>query len=165
MNMDETHDLESAPSRVPGGDYRPSEDEPFMNVRQQAYFRQILLAWQEDLRHDALETLGQLKSESANVPEIGDQASLNIKQTLELRTRDRQRKLLAKIEKALAKLEDGTYGYCEATGVPITLERLMARPVAFLSLQAQQQHEQNEKKQRHLPGDQLSGEGLPGEEE
>ena len=126
-------------------DYRPSEDEPFMNQRQREYFRRKLLAWKEEILRDARETLNHLQSENAPLPDLADRASTETDRALELRTRDRQRKLIAKIDAALERIEKGEYGYCEETGEPISLKRLEARPIATLSIEAQERHERREK--------------------
>jgi len=125
--------------------YSPSEDEPFMNSRQQKYFRRKLEVWKDDLLRESRETLESLQEESQNHPDIADRASSESDRALELRTRDRQRKLIGKIEQALRRIDDGTYGYCEETGDPIGLARLDARPIATLSLEAQEMHERREK--------------------
>lgn len=125
--------------------YRPSADEPFMNDMQKEYFRQKLLAWREELLHDSEETLDNLKEGGMTVPDISDRASAEADKALELRTRDRMRKVISKIDVALGKIDDGTYGYCEETGEPIGLERLIARPIATLSIEAQERHERMEK--------------------
>ena len=126
-------------------DYKPSDDEPFMNDRQREYFRGKLLAWKEEILKEARETLVTLQSESENHPDIADRASSETDRAIELRARDRQRKLIAKIESAIARIDDNTYGYCEETGEPISLKRLEARPIATLSLEAQERHERNER--------------------
>lgn len=126
-------------------DYVPSADEPFMNPRQQVYFRRKLLAWKEDIVRVSRETIQNLKDEPANHPDVADRASSEAERALELRTRDRQRKLIAKIDSALRRIEEGTYGYCEETGEPIGLRRLDARPIATLSVEAQERHERREK--------------------
>ncbi|MEN5081013.1 RNA polymerase-binding protein DksA [Bosea sp. TWI1241] len=126
-------------------DYRPSDTEPFMNDRQREYFRAKLLAWKEEILKEAKETLVTLQSESENHPDIADRASSETDRAIELRARDRQRKLISKIEAAMARIDDGTYGYCEETGEPISLKRLEARPIATLSLEAQERHERNER--------------------
>ncbi|MBP3403017.1 MAG: RNA polymerase-binding protein DksA [Alphaproteobacteria bacterium] len=126
-------------------DYRPSADEPFMNDMQKEYFRQKLLAWREELLRDSEETLDNLKEGGMTVPDISDRASAEADKALELRTRDRMRKVISKIDVALGKIDDGTYGYCEETGEPIGLERLIARPIATLSIEAQERHERMEK--------------------
>ncbi len=125
--------------------YRPSEDEEFMNPKQLAYFRRKLLAWKNDILRESKETLDALQEESQNHPDIADRASSESDRALELRTRDRQRKLISKIDSALKRVDDGTYGYCEDTGEPIGLARLDARPIATLSLEAQEKHERREK--------------------
>lgn len=126
-------------------DYRPSDTEPFMNERQREYFRSKLLAWKEEILKEAKETLVTLQSESENHPDIADRASSETDRAIELRARDRQRKLIAKIEAAIARIDEGNYGYCEETGEPISLKRLEARPIATLSLEAQERHERNER--------------------
>ena len=125
--------------------YRPTDREPFMNERQRDYFRQKLLAWKEDILKEAKETLQHLQDENQNHPDLADRASSETDRAIELRARDRQRKLIAKIDAALARIEDGSYGYCEETGEPIGLKRLDARPIATLSLEAQERHERREK--------------------
>jgi DnaK suppressor protein len=129
-------------------EYRPSEDEEFMNERQLEYFRQKLLNWKEDILRESRETLTHLQSETENHPDLADRASSETDRALELRTRDRQRKLSSKIDEALRRIEDGSYGYCEETGEPIGLARLDARPIATLSLEAQERHERRERVHR-----------------
>lgn len=126
-------------------DYKPTDDEPFMNDRQREYFRRKLIQWKEDILREARETLAVLQNESENHPDIADRASSETDRAIELRARDRQRKLIAKIDAALARIEDGSYGYCEETGEPISLKRTEARPIATLSLEAQERHERNER--------------------
>jgi DnaK suppressor protein len=126
-------------------DYKPSDGEPFMNERQREYFRGKLLAWKEEILKEAKETLVTLQSESENHPDIADRASSETDRAIELRARDRQRKLISKIDSALSRIEDGSYGFCEETGEPISLKRLEARPIATLSLEAQERHERNER--------------------
>ena len=125
--------------------YKPSDDEPFMNDRQREYFRGKLLAWKDEILREAKETLVTLQKESENHPDIADRASSETDRAIELRARDRQRKLIAKIDAAVARIDDGSYGYCEETGEPISLKRLEARPIATLSLEAQERHERNER--------------------
>ena len=125
--------------------YRPSEDEAFMNDRQREYFRRKLIKWKGDILREAQETLTTLQTENENHPDIADRASSETDRAIELRARDRQRKLIAKIDSALSRIEDGSYGYCEDTGEPISLKRLEARPIATLSLEAQERHERNER--------------------
>jgi len=125
--------------------YVPSEAEEFMNPRQRAYFRSKLIAWKNDILREARETLDHLAEESANHPDLADRASSETDRAIELRARDRQRKLISKIDAALQRIEDGTYGYCEETGEPISLKRLDARPIATLSIEAQERHERREK--------------------
>ena len=134
-----------ARSAVAEADYRPTEDEPFMNPRQREYFRRKLEAWKEDILRESRETLENLQEESTNHSDMADRASSESDRALELRTRDRQRKLISKIDAALKRIEDGTYGYCEETGDPIGIARLDARPIATLSLEAQEMHERREK--------------------
>ena len=126
-------------------DYRPSEDEPFMNEKQRDYFRRTLIAWKDDILRESRETLAALQTESENHPDVADRASSETDRAIELRARDRQRKLISKIESAIARIDEGTYGYCEETGDPISLKRLDARPIATLSLEAQERHERREK--------------------
>ena len=126
-------------------DYRPSEDEPFMNERQREYFRRKLLAWKEDILRESRETLVVLQNDNENLPDLADRASSETDRSIELRARDRQRKLISKIDAALARIEDGSYGYCEETGEPISLKRLDARPIATFSIEAQERHERREK--------------------
>lgn len=128
--------------------YRPSEDEPFMNERQREYFRRKLIQWKQDIIREAAATLSTLQNENENHPDIADRASSETDRAIELRARDRQRKLIAKIDAALSRIEDGSYGYCEETGEPISLKRLEARPIATLSLEAQEAHERNERVHR-----------------
>jgi DnaK suppressor protein len=129
-------------------DYRPTDREPFMNEMQREYFRQKLLRWREDLLGVSSQTLANLQQESLSEPDIADRASLETDRSLELRTRDRERKLISKIDEALRRIEEGTYGYCEETAEPIGLKRLEARPIATLSLEAQERHERLERTQR-----------------
>ncbi|MFG1422543.1 RNA polymerase-binding protein DksA [Roseixanthobacter liquoris] len=126
-------------------DYRPREDEPFMNDRQREYFRLKLLAWKEDILREARETLQHLQDENQNHPDLADRASSETDRSIELRARDRQRKLISKIDAALGRIEDGSYGFCEDTGEPISLKRLEARPIATLSVEAQERHERRER--------------------
>ncbi|MDO8360210.1 MAG: RNA polymerase-binding protein DksA, partial [Devosia sp.] len=132
-------------SAVLTAEYRPTQDELFMNPRQRDYFRRKLETWREDILRESRETLENLQEESQNHPDMADRASSESDRALELRTRDRQRKLIAKIDAALKRIEDGTYGFCEETGDPITIARLDARPIATLSLEAQEMHERREK--------------------
>ena len=125
--------------------YKPSDKEPFMNERQRDYFRARLLAWREDILREAKETLVHLQEENQNHPDLADRASSETDRAIELRARDRQRKLISKIDEALARIDDGTYGYCEETGEPISLRRLEARPIATLSVEAQERHERRER--------------------
>ncbi len=125
--------------------YAPSDAEPFMNERQREYFRRKLQGWKQDILREAQDTLVALQSENENHPDLTDRASSETDRAIELRARDRQRKLIAKIDSALARIEDGSYGYCEETGEPISLKRLEARPIATLSLEAQERHERRER--------------------
>jgi DnaK suppressor protein len=125
--------------------YRPTDKEPFMSDRQREYFRVKLLDWRDDILKEAKETLQHLQDENQNHPDIADRASSETDRAIELRARDRQRKLINKIDAALARIEDGTYGYCEETGDPISLKRLEARPIATLSIEAQERHERRER--------------------
>ena len=129
-------------------DYRPAEDEPFMNERQLEYFRRKLMAWKEELLEQSAETLEGLQDSARNVPDIADRASEETDRALELRTRDRQRKLVSKIDAALRRIDNGEYGYCEMTGEPISLKRLDARPIATMTLEAQEKHERRERVHR-----------------
>jgi DnaK suppressor protein len=128
--------------------YRPAEDEPFMSERQLKYFKNKLLQWKEDILRESRETLSHLQKETENHPDLTDRATSETDRALELRTRDRQRKLISKIDEALRRIEDGSYGYCEETGEPISLARLEARPIATLSLEAQERHERRERVHR-----------------
>ncbi len=125
--------------------YKPSDNEPFMNERQKEYFRRKLIGWRESILAESKETLAALQNESENHPDIADRASSETDRAIELRARDRQRKLIAKIEAALARIDDGTYGFCIETGDPISFRRLDARPIATLSVEAQERHERREK--------------------
>ena len=125
--------------------YRPTDKEPFMNPRMQEYFRRKLLAWRDEILNESRTTLDNLREENVPLPDMADRASSESDRALELRARDRQRKLIAKIDDALQRLDDGTYGYCEETGDPISLRRLEARPIATLSIEAQERHERRER--------------------
>ena len=125
--------------------YRPRDDEPFMNERQIAYFRRKLMNWKDDILRESKETISHLQDENHILPDVADRASSETDRSLELRTRDRQRKLISKIESALKRIDDGSYGYCEETGDPISLRRLDARPIATLSIEAQERHERRER--------------------
>jgi DnaK suppressor protein len=132
-----------------GGDgYRPGADEPFMNPRQQAYFREKLLRWKDAILKESEVTLSQLQVEPLREADLTDRASSETDWSIELRTRDRQRKLISKIDAALRRIEEGEYGYCEVTGEPISLGRLEARPIATMTVEAQERHERNEKVSR-----------------
>jgi DnaK suppressor protein len=126
-------------------DYRPSESESFMNDRQKEYFRHKLLRWKDEILRESRETIENLQKENENHPDFADRASNETDRSIELRARDRQRKLIAKIDAALQRIDDNTYGYCEETGEPISLKRLEARPIATLSIDAQERHERKEK--------------------
>ena len=128
--------------------YKPSEKEPYMSKKQLEYFREKLLKWREDLQKESVETLHHMQEESLNEPDVNDRASSETDRSLELRTRDRERKLIAKINQALDRIDEGTYGFCEETGVPIGIARLEARPIATLCLEAQEVHERLEKTHR-----------------
>lgn len=125
--------------------YKPSDDEEFMSERQRDYFRRKLLVWKDDILRESRETLNALQTENENHPDIADRASSETDRAIELRARDRQRKLISKIESALARIDNNTYGYCEETGEPISLKRLDARPIATLSIEAQERHERRER--------------------
>src|SRR5690606_11204947 len=125
--------------------YRPSDAEPFMNDRQKEYFRQKLLTWKDEILHESRETLQHLQDESRNHPDLADRASSETDRAIELRARDRQRKLSAKLHAARQRLQDRPYGYCEDTGEPISVKRLDARPIATLSIEAQERHERRER--------------------
>lgn len=129
-------------------DYRPADDEPFMNERQTEYFRRKLLAWKAELLDESRHTIEGLQDNTRNIPDIADRASEETDRALELRTRDRSRKLVGKIDQALRRIDEGEYGYCSETGDPISLKRLDARPIATLSLEAQERHERREKVHR-----------------
>ena len=129
-------------------DYRPAEDEPFMNDRQLEYFRRKLNDWREELLDDSRDTIEALQEGTRSIPDVADRASEETDRALELRTRDRQRKLVSKIDAALRRVEEGEFGYCEVTGEQISLKRLDARPIATMSLEAQERHERREKVHR-----------------
>ncbi|MDR6627944.1 MULTISPECIES: RNA polymerase-binding protein DksA [Caulobacter] len=140
--------MQTATVLVEKSDYRPSEDEPFMNERQLEYFKNKLLAWKEEILRESRETVTHLQKETENHADLADRASSETDRALELRTRDRQRKLISKIDQALRRVEDGSYGYCEETGEPIGLARLEARPTATMSVEAQERHERRERVHR-----------------
>jgi len=129
-------------------DYRPAEDEPFMNERQTEYFRRKLVDWRDEILSDSRDTITSMKDQTRNIPDVADRASEETDRALELRTRDRERKLVSKIDAALRRIEEGEFGYCEMTGEPISLKRLDARPIATMSLEAQERHERREKVHR-----------------
>ena len=128
--------------------YRPADDEPFMNERQVEYFRRKLLTWRSELLAGSKDTIEGLQDGTRNIPDVADRASEETDRALELRTRDRQRKLVAKIDGALRRIDEGEFGYCSVTGEPISLKRLDARPIATMSLEAQERHERREKVHR-----------------
>jgi DnaK suppressor protein len=144
--LQESSDMKSE-SFLPD-DYRPVEGEPFMNDRQLEYFRRKLLNWKQELIDQSAETIDNLQDSGRNVPDIADRASEETDRALELRTRDRQRKLVSKIDAAIRRIDNGEYGYCEMTGEPISLKRLDARPIATMTLEAQEKHERREKVHR-----------------
>ena len=129
-------------------DYRPTDDEPFMNEKQMEYFRRKLFDWKAEILSDSRDTIEGLQDQTRNIPDVTDRASEETDRALELRTRDRQRKLVSKIEAAIRRIDEGEYGYCEVTGEPISLKRLDARPIATMSLEAQERHERREKVHR-----------------
>ncbi len=129
-------------------EYKPNDTEPFMNPRMREYFRVKLLSWKQELLNESSETINHLQEGSVSEPDLADRASLETDRALELRTRDRERKLIAKINAALQRIEDGSYGFCEESGEPITIRRLEARPIATLSIEAQERHERLERTQR-----------------
>ncbi|EBA16277.1 dnaK suppressor protein, putative [Roseobacter sp. SK209-2-6] len=146
--MGETEGAEMKQEMFLPEDYRPAEDEPFMNDRQLEYFRRKLLNWKQELLADSRDTIEGLQDNTRNIPDVADRASEETDRALELRTRDRQRKLVAKIDAAVRRIDEGEYGYCEVTGEPISLKRLDARPIATMSLEAQERHERREKVHR-----------------
>ncbi len=140
--------MQTSSLKLKDEEYRPSEDEPFMNDRQLEYFRNKLLDWKEDILRESRETVTHLQSETENHPDLADRASSETDRALELRTRDRQRKLISKIDEALRRIDERVYGYCEETGEPISLARLEARPIATLGVEAQERHERRERVHR-----------------
>jgi DnaK suppressor protein len=126
-------------------DYFPTDDEPFMCDQQKEYFRNKLVAWKESILDESKDTVAQMQEDTRSIPDVADRASEETDRALELRTRDRQRKLISKIDSAIRRIDEGSYGYCEDTGNPISLRRLDARPIAILSLEAQERHERREK--------------------
>lgn len=143
MTLRDLKKIEALPA-----DYRPSDSEPFMNERQQEYFRRKLLAWKDEILEESRSTIAALKHDTVALPDDADRATSETERAIELRTRDRQRKLIAKIEDAIRRIDEGEYGYCEETGEPISLSRLEARPVATLSIEAQERHERRERVHR-----------------
>ncbi|MBU2993630.1 RNA polymerase-binding protein DksA [Octadecabacter sp. 1_MG-2023] len=129
-------------------DYKPAENEPFMNDKQLEYFRRKLLTWRSEIMEDSRDTIESMKDGTRNIPDVADRASEETDRALELRTRDRERKLVAKIDGALRRIDEGEFGYCDVTGEPISLKRLDARPIATMSLEAQERHERREKVHR-----------------
>ena len=125
--------------------YRPTEDEPFMNPKMREYFRRKLKSWREELVRETTQTLQHLQEDTGKEPDIADRASAESERALELRTRDRERKLISKIDSALQRIEESNYGYCDELGEPISIQRLEARPIATLSLEAQERHERRER--------------------
>lgn len=146
--IDEPGDGLPKPANDGNDGYRPSNDEPFMNPRQLEYFREKLLAWKDAIHRESAGTLTQLQSDSLREADLTDRASSETDWSIELRTRDRQRKLISKIDAALHRIDDGEYGYCEVTGEPISLARLEARPIATMTVEAQERHERQEKVSR-----------------
>jgi DnaK suppressor protein len=144
-SLEDRNPGQSVESDAGHGGYRPTDDEPFMNPQQLEYFRTKLINWKDAILREAQGTLASLQSESLREPDVTDRASSETDWSLELRTRDRQRKLIAKIDAALRRIEDGEYGYCEVTGEPISLGRLEARPIATMTIEAQERHERQEK--------------------
>ncbi len=144
----QTGDTSMKPEIFLPEDYKPAESEPFMNARQLEYFRRKLLAWKEELLEGSKETLVDLANSSRNLPDVADRASEETDRALELRTRDRQRKLVSKIDAAMRRIESGDFGYCDVTGEPISLKRLDARPIAIMTLEAQERHERSERVHR-----------------
>lgn len=138
----------NAPHEATIGDYVPHDDEPFMNDRQRDFFRRKLNEWKASILDDSKGTISHLQNETASLPDVADRASAETDKNIELRARDRQRKLISKIDMALRRIDDGSYGYCDETGEPISLGRLMARPIATLSLEAQERHERSERVHR-----------------
>ena len=133
------------PKKVLAKDYLPSEEEPFMNEKQRKYFRKKLLDWKSEIMDGTQDTIKGMQNGTRNIPDAADRASEETDRSLELRTRDRQRKLISKIDGALRRIDNGEYGYCDVTGEPISLKRLNARPIATMSLEAQAKHERKEK--------------------
>ncbi len=146
--MEPRNDHAASSMTAPKDEYRPSADEEFMSERQLTYFREKLVAWKESLLREGQDTLATLQNEPLREPDVTDRASSETDWSIELRTRDRQRKLISKIDAALRRIEDGEYGYCEVTGEPISLGRLEARPIAMMSIEAQEKHERQEKVSR-----------------
>jgi len=133
---------------ITNGNYHPTDDEPFMNERQQEYFREKLLLWKQSLLEETRGTIEDMQEGTRNIPDVADRASEETDRALELRTRDRERKVVGKIDAALRRIDEGNYGYCEETGEPISIKRLDARPIAIFSLEAQERHERKERVHR-----------------
>ena len=148
MSTSVTDQMSASDQPTVADQYRPSDDEPFMNDRQKDYFRRKLLDWKQDILRESQGTLNNLQEDNNHLPDVADRASSETEKALELRTRDRQRKLISKIDGALRKIDTGEYGYCEDTGDPISIRRLDARPIATLSLEAQERHEKDERAHR-----------------
>ena len=148
LNRVDNSELLGPPANDAEDRYRPGPDEPFMSLRQQAYFRRKLHAWKDAMLRESQETLSQLQIDSLREADLTDRASSETDWSIELRTRDRQRKLIAKIDAAIRRIDDGEYGYCDVTGEPISLARLEARPIATMTVEAQERHERNEKVSR-----------------
>lgn len=148
FNLADSADRPLAANDAGDGDYRPSADEPFMSLRQQAYFRRKLLSWKDAILRESQGTLSQLQIDSLREADLTDRASSETDWSLELRTRDRQRKLISKIDAALRRIDEGEYGYCEVSGEPISLGRLEARPIATMTIEAQERHERHERVSR-----------------
>ena len=145
---DTDHKANAAPANDAGDGYRPRPDEPFMNLRQQAYFKNKLMHWRDAILDESRGTLSQMQVEPLRESDLNDRASSETDWSIELRTRDRQRKLIAKIEAAMRRIDEGEYGYCEVSGEPISLARLEARPIATMTVEAQERHERHEKVSR-----------------
>ena len=148
LNRVETADLAQLAANDHDDGYRPGPDEPFMSLRQQGYFRRKLLAWKDAILREAQGTLSQLQVDSLREADVTDRASSETDWSIELRTRDRQRKLVAKIDAAIRRIDEGEYGYCDVTGEPISLGRLEARPIATMTVEAQERHERHERVSR-----------------
>lgn len=148
LNRVDTDDVPMPPANDADDGYRPGPDEPFMSLRQQSYFRRKLIGWKDAIRREAQGTISQLQVDSLREADLTDRASSETDWSIELRTRDRQRKLIAKIDAAIRRIDEGDYGYCDVTGEPISLGRLEARPIATMTIEAQERHERHEKVSR-----------------